>query len=186
MVENGGVCVFNYRGVNRILIDWLWWGETDISELQPIVYPRVNVSGELWWWWCWLGITPDLSTRAHWQLYQQRHLKRVGGMDEGMRILRIQYLWYVSRFFTCRKVLQHGASGFTCHLKVGVLWIFIALKNPSPRPGLNPWPLGPVASTLTTTPPRQQTEHQNAAAVNLSGNSEVLIKVKSMKINGYM
>jgi hypothetical protein len=29
------------------------------------------------------------------------------------------------------------------------------LKNPSPRPGLNPRPLGPVASTLTTTPPRR-------------------------------
>jgi hypothetical protein len=35
----------------------------------------------------------------------------------------------------------------------GVLWIFIALKNPSPWPGLNPRPLSPVASTLTTTTP---------------------------------
>jgi hypothetical protein len=35
-----------------------------------------------------------------------------------------------------------------------VLRIFIAFKNPSPRPGLNPRPLVPVASTLTTTPPR--------------------------------
>jgi hypothetical protein len=33
---------------------------------------------------------------------------------------------------------------------------FIALTNPSPRPGLNPRPLGPVASTPTTTPPRRQ------------------------------
>jgi hypothetical protein len=31
---------------------------------------------------------------------------------------------------------------------------FIAHKNPSPRLGLNLRPLGPVASTLTTTPPR--------------------------------
>jgi hypothetical protein len=36
-----------------------------------------------------------------------------------------------------------------------VLWIFIALKYPYPWPGLNPRPLGPVASTLTTTPPRR-------------------------------
>jgi hypothetical protein len=35
-----------------------------------------------------------------------------------------------------------------------VLQIFIVLKNPSPWPGSNPQPLGPVASTLTTTPPR--------------------------------
>jgi hypothetical protein len=33
--------------------------------------------------------------------------------------------------------------------------IFVALKNTSSRPGLNQWPLGPVANTLTTTPPRR-------------------------------
>jgi hypothetical protein len=32
---------------------------------------------------------------------------------------------------------------------------FIALINPSPRPGLNPRLLGPVARTLTTTPQRR-------------------------------
>jgi hypothetical protein len=37
--------------------------------------------------------------------------------------------------------------------KSGVLRIFIALKNPSPWPGSNPQTLGPVTSTLTTTPP---------------------------------
>jgi hypothetical protein len=37
----------------------------------------------------------------------------------------------------------------------GVLRIFIALKNPPPWPGSNPQPLGPVASTLTTTPQRR-------------------------------
>jgi hypothetical protein len=36
-----------------------------------------------------------------------------------------------------------------------VLRIFIALKLPSLRPGLNPRLLGPVASTLTTTSPRR-------------------------------
>jgi hypothetical protein len=38
--------------------------------------------------------------------------------------------------------------------KEGVLQIFIALNNPSPWPGSNQQPLGPVKSTLTTTPPR--------------------------------
>jgi hypothetical protein len=69
--------------------------------------------------------------------------------------LRIQYLWYVKGSSTCRKILRHGTSGFTSNLKEGVLWIFITLKNPSPHPGLNPRPLGPVASTLTTIPPRR-------------------------------
>jgi hypothetical protein len=39
--------------------------------------------------------------------------------------------------------------------KEGVLRIFITLKNPLPWLGSIPQPLGPVASTLTTTPPRR-------------------------------
>jgi hypothetical protein len=46
------------------------------------------------------------------------------------------------------------ASVFTSHPKEGVLLIFVAFQNPSPRPGLNPRPLGSVASTITTTSPR--------------------------------
>jgi hypothetical protein len=76
-------------------------------------------------------------------------------MEDGMRILLIQYLWYVNGSFTSSKILRHGTSGFTFQPKEGVLPIFMALKNASPRPGLNPRPLGPVASTLTATPPRR-------------------------------
>jgi hypothetical protein len=54
---------------------------------------------------------------------------------------------YLQVIFTCRKIL-HGASAFTSPRKEGVLWTFIALKNLSPRPGLNPRTLGPMASTL--------------------------------------
>jgi hypothetical protein len=115
------------------------------------------VSVEPWWWWRRLGITPDSFNRAPWQSCHQRCLEQVGGMDEGMRILRIQCLWYLNWSLTCRKILWHGTSGFTSHPKEDVLRIFIALKNPSPRPGLNTRPLGPVASTLTTTPPRRLT-----------------------------
>jgi hypothetical protein len=47
-----------------------------------------------------------------------------------------------------------GPSVFTSHPKEVVLRIFIAIKNPSPRPGSNPRPLDLVASILTTEPPR--------------------------------
>jgi hypothetical protein len=57
--------------------------------------------------------------------------------------------------FTCCKILQHGADGFTAHPKEDVLRIFIALKNPSPRPGLDPRTFGRMKSTLTTAPPRR-------------------------------
>jgi hypothetical protein len=59
-------------------------------------------------------------------------------------------LSYYVRFLACRRILRHGASGFTSHPKKGVLRIFIALKNLSSRSDLKPRPLGPVASTLTT------------------------------------
>jgi hypothetical protein len=126
--------------------------------------PRVNVSGQPWWWWWWwwcrLGITSDLSTRTRWQSYQQRHLERVGEKDEGMRIFRIQYLWYVNGSFTCREILRHGTSGFTSHpSEERCAADFIALKNPSARSDLNARPLGPVASKLTTIPPRRLSEH---------------------------
>jgi hypothetical protein len=63
-------------------------------------------------------------------------------------------------FFTCRKILQHGASSFTTSAKEGMLRIFITFKNPSPWTGLNQRTLGPIASTLTITPPRLRRNHK--------------------------
>jgi hypothetical protein len=54
------------------------------------------------------GITADLSTRARWQSCQQRYLERMGGMDEEMRILHIQYPWYVSGFLHAVKFHDIG------------------------------------------------------------------------------
>jgi hypothetical protein len=67
-----------------------------------------------------------------------------------------QYLKYLKGSLARRKILRHGTSGFTSHPKEGVPRIFIILINSSPRPGLNPRPLSQVASTVTTTPPRQR------------------------------
>jgi hypothetical protein len=66
-----------------------------------------------------------------------------------------QYLKHLKGSLTCRKILRNGTSGFTSHRKESVLPIFITLKNPSHWSSLNPWPLGTVASTLTTTPTRR-------------------------------
>jgi hypothetical protein len=52
-----------------------------------------------------------------------------------------------SDFFKFRKFLQHDADDFTFHPNEGVLRIFIALKNPSPWPGL-----GLMAITVIITP----------------------------------
>jgi hypothetical protein len=80
-------------------------------------------------------------------------LEQVGEWTKEMRISSIRP-WDLKRSLTCHKILQHRTSGFTSHPKV-CCGFFIALKNPSPWPGSNLRPLGPVASTLTTTPPRR-------------------------------
>jgi hypothetical protein len=56
-------------------------------------------------------------------------------MDEGNENLVYLSPWDFKRFLARRKILLHGTSGFTSQPKEGVLWIFIALKNPSPWPG---------------------------------------------------
>jgi hypothetical protein len=75
-------------------------------------------------------------------------------MGEGNENLVYASPWDFKRFLTCHKILRHGSSGFSSHLKEGV-WISVALRNPSPWPSLNLRPLGPVASTLMATPPRR-------------------------------
>jgi hypothetical protein len=113
-------------------------------------------------WWYWLELTPNLSTRALWQppVLSGGPLSRdISGasriMGKGNENLVYSSPRDFKRSLTCRKILRHGTSGFTSHSKEGVLRIFVTFKNPSPRPVLNPRSLGPVASTLTTTPSRR-------------------------------
>jgi hypothetical protein len=57
-------------------------------------------------------------------------------------------------FLACHKILRHGVDGLTSPPTKDVLRICIALKNPSPRPFLNPRTLCSMAITLTITPQR--------------------------------
>jgi hypothetical protein len=72
-----------------------------------------------------------------------------------MRIFVCKYLKYLKGPLTSRKILRHGTSGFNSRPKEGVMWIFNSLKNPLILPDMKPRPLRPVASALTTTPPRR-------------------------------
>jgi hypothetical protein len=57
---------------------------------------------------------------------------------------------------TCRKILLlvHGTDGFTFPPKKVMLRTSSLLKIHHFRPGLNPRTLGPMASAITTLPPR--------------------------------
>jgi hypothetical protein len=122
-----------------LLIDWLiMMGWDYVSELRPptglLVIPQVICEhGEPWWWWCLLGITPDSSTRALWQSYQQRHLgvcRRNGRRSENFAC---HYMKDLKGSLTCRKILWYGTSGFTIWRKVCCGFLSL-LKNLSPRP----------------------------------------------------
>jgi len=72
---------------------------------------------------------------------------------------------YFEVIFNRRKILGHGADGFTSPPKEGVLRIFISVKNPSPRHGLHP-----MAITLTSIPPRSRSTALNIDLSTLSDN----------------
>jgi hypothetical protein len=80
------------------------------------------------------------ATCTVWQSFHPRHLWS-DWAKENENLVYLS-LWDFKRYFTCCKILRHGTSGFTSHLKEGVLLIFITLKNPLPWPGLNLQPLG--------------------------------------------
>jgi hypothetical protein len=107
--------------------------------------------------WHWQGKTPDFVHQISLAfLPAESYSSTSGCLGKGNEFKLRRIFVHTSKwYFTCRKILQHGASGFTSPLKKGLLRIVIVLKNPSPRPGLNTRTLGPMASTLTITPPRR-------------------------------
>jgi hypothetical protein len=77
-------------------------------------------------------------------------------MGEEMRMLSIHPRGTSRVLLHAVKSYGMGPSRFTSHPRGKCAADFIAHKNPSTWPGSNPQPLGPVASTLIATPPRQQ------------------------------
>jgi hypothetical protein len=118
----------------------------------PIIHPP----GDIWAWrtmveWYRQGKAPDLSTELSGSPTRRVIWEQVEETD-GVRILSIQYLKYLKGCLICRKILRHGSSCFTSHPKMRN---FMALQNPSPRPGLKLRDLDPTTSSITTTPPRR-------------------------------
>jgi hypothetical protein len=132
-----------------------------ISELRPptgllFISQVIYEHGEPWWNDCvdrgkLLILPPELSGNP-----TSSHLvtSRKNGRKEWEFGFPKYFYSYLQLIFAFRKILRHGAFGFTSPPKEIVLRTFIALKNPSRRPGLNPWTFGVMASTLTLTPPR--------------------------------
>jgi hypothetical protein len=71
-----------------------------------------------------------------------------------VRNMAAKHLFHACKFLSHAVNLRHGTDGFTSPPKERRAADFITLKIHRPWPGLNPRTLGPVASTLTTRPPR--------------------------------
>jgi hypothetical protein len=163
VVRRNGMCFTeDLYNTELGLIDWLWWGET---MSQNYGHQRAYCSCTEWYVSMeshggdddddagrgkLLTCPPELSGSP-------TSKTSVASRRNGRRSENFAYLKYLKGSLTCRKILRHGTYGFTSHPKEGVLRIFIVCKNTSPRLGLNPRPLGPVASSLTITPPRRRT-----------------------------
>jgi hypothetical protein len=145
--------------MHTALIDWLWLDET-MSQNCSHQQDYCSSPGDTWACRAMAMMMMPAEDNS-WLVHQsslavlpQRHLGQIGGMDERVIISLIIIFDTSTDLLHAVKSYDMGLSRFTSHPKKGVLRIFIALKSPSPRPGLNPRPLGIVASTLTTTPPR--------------------------------
>jgi hypothetical protein len=140
------------------LIDWLWWFETwrlrTAAFTGLLFIPRVSVSR---------AVLMMPAEDNSWLVYQSSLAvlraetsgasRRNGWRNENCCIFCV---------FDTSTGLLHAVKSYDTRPpailnqpKEGVQRIFIALKNSLPWPGLNQRPLGPVASTLTTTPPRR-------------------------------
>jgi hypothetical protein len=122
---------------------WDWRLRTAASTGLFFI-PRVIAMWTMVWWYR-LGITPNSSTRVLWQPpVLPGASRRTGERNEN--------LVYPSPWDFKRSYDTGPTSLLPIRWKV--CCGFFAFKNPSPWLGSNPRPLGPVASTLTTTPPK--------------------------------
>jgi hypothetical protein len=94
-----------------------------------------------------LGLTPNLTTRDLWR-------SRRWARERGNFVY--PSLWDFKSSFTCSKILRHGTFPLYFPSERKVCCGYLSpLKIHRLGQILNPQPFGPVASTLTTTPPRQ-------------------------------
>jgi hypothetical protein len=124
--SNGVILVKTYklRGNMDGLImtgwDYVW-------QLRPstglLFLPRMICEhGEPWWWWFRLEITPDSSTRALLQSYQQRHLGKVGGMYEGVQLFRVCSVDFWMKKAASRDIVPRSFVGV--NTRVGSVYSF--------------------------------------------------------------
>jgi hypothetical protein len=125
---------------------------TDYDGVRPLQNSG-HPPGDMW---AWSAMVMMQAGDNYWLVHQsslavqQRYLGQVGGRrSENFAYLYLRYLSYVVKSY------DTGHPALLLIRRKVCCGCVIALRNLLHRLSLNPWPLGPVASTLTTTPPRR-------------------------------
>jgi hypothetical protein len=111
-------------------------------------WPIVHPTGDIWVWkttveWYSQGKTPELSTRALWQSYQQSYLVAIQEeLTKEIINFSLQSISYNMGLTALLSLWRKACCGFLSPFKIHCLW-----------PDLNPQTLGQMASMLTTRPP---------------------------------
>jgi hypothetical protein len=136
----------------------------------------------------WFSVKRDISGSHQYCLVSchMRHHWSEWEVGKGNENLVYPSPWDFKSSFTCHKILWHGTPGFSSHLKGRCTTDFHhPYKNSSPWPGSNPQSLGPVASTLTTTPPRRWKQgvisKNNHASCRTKKNSDLVTQLNEAR-----
>jgi hypothetical protein len=141
-----------------MMMGWDYFSDLRL-QTEVLVIPRWYMSME--------SYDGVLSTREYYWFVHQSSLAILTAESSNSKIRRGLAKDVMNSAFevfvhTEKWHLRYGANGFKPTTKEGVLRIFIALKYPLPRRGLNLQTLGPMANTLTTTRRRWQYVQQYA------------------------
>jgi hypothetical protein len=132
-------------------------------QLRDIIIQSVSCTATIFW----STVRPHLSSHHSWFIHRAlwQMPAETSSSDAERNLARnvlawifpLKYLFHTPQdSLTCRKIMQYVADGTTSPKKV-VLRILSLIKFHYPRPDLNPWTLGPMASTVTTRRPRTTT-----------------------------
>jgi hypothetical protein len=148
---------------------WLSWiinvlfmsmGWDNISELRPQT-GLFFIHQVIWGWRTMVEHrqwnTPGSFNRALWKSYQQSHLvvKQKELANEIMDFCLMKNLFHASKGpLTYGKSFRRGTDGFTPLWRKACCGFLSRLKIHRPWQGLKPQNLGPMASTITTRPPK--------------------------------
>jgi hypothetical protein len=167
----------------------LWWWSVALQP-RPGLGLRYGFHDSLYstMWGYQLHDRPVLDTLIQTSETSSNHYQRLSWRSRETQVRNGRWILPTSTYLARRVLLyavnlRHGTDDFT-PLRRRRATDFITLKIHRPRPCLNPRTLGPVASTLTTRPPRATVLFILTLIYFLLGPCRVLLKYRHLLFHG--